>query len=102
MGRAKEVWMEQKEEEMREAKYQNRILEATHYILEENLSREDAYRKASELQSEREDPKNYTIINEEKHEISYLYDHLDEPDISITPQVKKIAEELYEKFNYDI
>ena len=73
--------------------------EARNYVLNEKMTRDEAYKTAKELHIERQDPSNYILTDEETGEIEYLDSNLDEPEFKKTSQIEAVAKELYEKYN---
>ena len=98
MGIGTNLMVELEEQRIEEENFQNIIYEAAHYVLNEKMTRDEAYKTAKELHIERQDPSNYILTDEETGEIEYLDSNLDEPEFKKTSQIEAIAKELYEKY----
>ena len=98
MGIGSNLMVELEEQRIEEENFQNIIYEAAHYVLNEKMTRDEAYKTAKELHIERQDPSNYILTDEETGEIEYLDSNLDEPEFKKTSQIEAIAKELYEKY----
>lgn len=98
MGIGSNLMVELEEQRIEEENFQNIIYEAAHYVLNEKMTRDEAYKTAKELHIERQDPSNYILTDEETGEIEYLDSNLDEPEFKKTSQIEVVAKELYEKY----
>ena len=98
MGIGSNLMVELEEQRIEEENFQNIIYEAAHYVLNEKMTRDEAYKTAKELHIERQDPSNYILTDEETGEIEYLDSNLDEPEFKKTSQIEAIAKQLYEKY----
>ncbi len=98
MGIGSNLMVELEEQRIEEENFQNIIYEAAHYVLNEKMTRDEAYKTAKELHIERQDPSNYILTDEETGEIEYLDSNLDEPEFKKTSQIEAVAKELYEKY----
>jgi len=90
--------IEMQEQEIEEQNYNNIIDEAAHYVVNEKMSREDAFAHSKDLHEQRQDRDNYVVIDEDTGEIEYLQSELKEPEFEKTKQIKAVASELFEKF----
>jgi len=98
MGIGSKYIVELEEDEIKEIEYQN-IVEAAYYVIVDKMERESAFKKAKELNELRKDPSNYVDNGEY---IEYLDSSLKEPEIpqEKKKQIKTVAKELYEQFEY--
>ena len=69
MGIGSNLMVELEEQRIEEENFQNIIYEAAHYVLNEKMTRDEAYKTAKELHIERQDPSNYILTDEETGEI---------------------------------
>jgi len=90
--------IEMQEQEIEEQNYNNIIDEAAHYVVNKNMSRDDAFTHSKDLHVQRQDKDNYVVIDEDTGEIEYLQSELKEPIFKKTKQIKSVASELFEKF----
>ena len=90
--------IEMQEQEIEEENYRNIIDEAAHYVVNEKMSREDAFAHSKNLHEQREDKDNYVVIDEDTMEIEYLQTELKEPKFEKTKQIEAVANELFDKF----
>lgn len=90
--------IEMQEQEIEEQKYQNIIDEAAHYVVNEKMSRQEAFEHSKNLHDEREDKDNYVVIDEDTMEIEYLHSYLTEPVFEKTKQIEAVANELFKQF----
>ena len=98
MGIGSNLMVELEEQRIEEENFQNIIYEAAHYVLNEKMTRDEAYKTAKELHKKRQDSSNYILKDEETSEIEYLDSNLDEPEFKKTSQIEAVAKELYEKY----
>lgn len=98
MGIGSNLMVELEEQRIEKENFQNIIYEAAHYVLNEKMTRDEAYKTAKELHKKRQDSSNYILKYEETSEIEYLDSNLDEPKFKKTSQIEAIAKELYEKY----
>ena len=98
MGIGSNLMVEIQEEEIAEQNYSNIIYEATHYVVNEKISRKNAFELAKSKNEQRQDSDNFIVIDEDSGEVEYLHSELIEPQFTKTKQIKKVAEELYSQF----
>ena len=98
MGIGSNLMVEMQEQELEEENYRNIVDEAAHYVVNEKMSREEAFAHSKNLHEKRQDKDNYVVTDEETGEIEYLQSELKEPVFEKTKQIKAVASELFEKF----
>ena len=98
MGIGSNLMVEMQEQEIAEQKYQSIIDEAAHYVVNEKMSRKEAFEHSKNLHEEREGKDNYVVIDEDTMEIEYLHSNLKEPKFEKTKQIEAVANELFEQF----
>lgn len=98
MGIGSNLMVELEEQKIAEENFQSIIYEAAHYVVNEKMTREEAYETAKELHEERQDSSNYVVTDEETYEIEYLHSYLNEPEFKKTSQIEAVAKELYDKY----
>jgi len=98
MGIGSNLMVELQEQEIAEQKYQSIIDEAAHYVVNEKMSRKEAFEHSKKLHEEREDKDNYIVTDEDTMEIEYLHSHLTESKFEKTKQIEAVANELSEQF----
>lgn len=91
---ASDYIIEMQEQEIAEQKYQSIIYEAAHYVVNEKMSRKEAFEYSKNLHEEREDRDNYLVIDEDTMEIEYLHSYLKEPKFEKTKQIEAVANEF--------
>jgi hypothetical protein len=100
MGISSNFMVELEQEEIKEKEFDNIITETAYYVVYERLEREEAYKKAKELNELRKDPNNYIDTGDC---IEYLDCSLKEPIIPADKkkQIEAVKKELYDQFEYD-
>jgi galactitol-specific phosphotransferase system IIB component len=98
MGIGSNLMVELQEQEIEEQNYQNIVDEAAHYVVNEKMSREEAFAKAKNLHEQRQDKDNYVVIDEETMEVEYLQSDLKEPVFQKTKQLEAVSSELFTQF----
>lgn len=98
MGIGSNLMVEMQEQEIEEQKYQSIVYEAAHYVVNEKMSRQEAFEHSKNLHEEREDKDNYIVTDEDTMEREYLYSNLKEPKFEKTKQIEAVANELFEQF----
>ena len=93
--------LEGQEQDIAERNYHNIIYEAAHYVVNEKMSRTDAFSHSQTLHEERQDQKNYVITNEETMEIEYSEIRFEKPKFEETKQIKAVAKDMYEEFELE-
>ncbi len=76
MGIGSNLMVEMQEQEIEEENYRNIIDKAAHYVVNEKMSREEAFHRSKNLQEQRHDKDNYVVIDEDTGEIEYLQSEL--------------------------
>jgi len=71
--------IEMHEQEIEEKTYSSIIDEAAHYVVNEKMSREEAFAYSKNLHEQRQDKENYVVTDEETGEVEYLQSGLKEP-----------------------
>lgn len=98
MGIGSNLMVKMREQELEEENYHNIIEEAAHYIINERMSRKEAFAHAKNLHEKRQDKNNYVAVDEETGEIEYLQSELKEPVFEKTKQIKAVISELFAEF----
>jgi len=89
--------IEMQEQEVEEQNYRSIIDEAAHYVVNEKMSREEAFNKAKNLYEQRQDKGNY-VVDEETMEVEYLQTKLKEPVFQKNKQIEAVSNELFTQF----
>lgn len=90
--------IEMQEQEVEEQNYRSIIDEAAHYVVNEKMSREEAFAKAKDLHEQRQDKDNYVVVDEETMEVEYLQTELKEPVFQKNKQIEAVSNELFTQF----
>jgi len=99
MGIGSNYMVKLQEEEYRQNQYESIILEASYYVVNQKMAREEAFNHSKDLHEQREDKDNYIVVNEDSCEIEFLHSELKPPVFEETHQITAVAEELSNQFD---